>query len=61
MKYELGTMVAFYWRATGQWLVGKVIDHISFNDKIRHGVEVDGRVYDVWPDMAIGPAYVAGM
>lgn len=63
--HPLGTMVAFYWQPSDTWLTGQVVDHLTFNGKVRHGVRVSaktavdphgidgGRIYDVWPDMSI--------
>lgn len=72
MQSPIGSMVAFYWTPTHEWLVGEVVDHLPFAGKIRHGVRVDtptkidptgcpgGRVYDVWPDMSLAPAALNG-
>ena len=60
-----GTPVKFTFR--GAVMTGTVVDAITFNGKVRHGVRVDGptdidptgcpggRVYDVWPAMNIRP------
>lgn len=49
--FPVGASVAFTWR--GMRLEGTVVDHLQFNGKVRHGVLVDDRTYDVWPDMGI--------
>lgn len=66
-KFPLGTLVAFYWRSTDEYLTGVVVAHITFNGETLHSVRVNGpsaidpqgcpggRVYDVWPDMSIAP------
>lgn len=47
-----GTDVVFTFG--GQTLSGTIVDAITFNSKVRHGVRTaDGRTYDVWPDMDI--------
>lgn len=61
MFYPLGSAVAFYIKSTDEWLVGEVVDHLTFNGKVRHGVRVGARTYDVWPDISIAPAAHSGM